>query len=61
VNNAGCLCSFKQVHVAKEAWQKAITLNFCRPRQMDDQLIDHMAERKQGRISGSRARASPST
>jgi 3-oxoacyl-[acyl-carrier protein] reductase len=50
VNNAGGSRSFKDLHVSEEAWQEAITLNFNRPRQVADALIDQMIESKWGRI-----------
>lgn len=50
VNNAGGSRSFKELHVAEDAWQEAITLNFHRPRQVADALIDQMIERNWGRI-----------
>jgi 3-oxoacyl-[acyl-carrier protein] reductase len=50
VNNAGGSRSFKDLHVSEEAWQEAITLNFHRPRQVADALIDQMIERQWGRI-----------
>jgi 3-oxoacyl-[acyl-carrier protein] reductase len=50
VNNAGGSRSFKDLHVSEEQWQEAITLNFHRPRQLGDALIDQMIERKWGRI-----------
>jgi 3-oxoacyl-[acyl-carrier protein] reductase len=50
VNNAGGSRSFKDLHVSEEQWQEAITLNFHRPRQMGDALIDQMIARGWGRI-----------
>ena len=50
VNNAGGSRSFKDLHVSEEAWQEAITLNFHRPRQVADALVDQMIARKWGRI-----------
>jgi 3-oxoacyl-[acyl-carrier protein] reductase len=50
VNNAGGSRSFKDLHVSEEQWQEAITLNFHRPRQVADALIDQMIERNWGRI-----------
>ena len=50
VNNAGGSRSFKDLHVSEEQWQEAITLNFHRPRQLGDALIDQMIERNWGRI-----------
>lgn len=50
VNNAGGSRSFKDLHVSEEQWQEAMTLNFHRPRQLGDALIDGMVERGWGRI-----------
>ncbi|MDB5914304.1 MAG: fabG 5 [Ramlibacter sp.] len=50
VNNAGGSRSFKELHVSEEAWQEAMTLNFHRPRQLADALIDGMVQRGWGRI-----------
>jgi 3-oxoacyl-[acyl-carrier protein] reductase len=50
VNNAGGSRSFKDLHVSEEAWQEAMTLNFHRPRQLADALIDGMVQRGWGRI-----------
>lgn len=50
VNNAGGSRSFKDLHVSEEQWQEAITLNFHRPRQLADALIDQMMARNWGRI-----------
>jgi len=50
VNNAGGSRSFKDLHVSEEQWQEAITLNFHRPRQLGDALIDQMIARQWGRI-----------
>lgn len=50
INNAGGSRSFKDLHVSEAQWQEAITLNFHRPRQLGDALIDAMIQRKWGRI-----------
>ena len=50
INNAGGSRSFKELHVSEEQWQEAITLNFHRPRQLGDALIDQMIARQWGRI-----------
>lgn len=50
VNNAGGSRSFKDLHVSEAQWQEAITLNFHRPRQLGDVLIDGMIERGWGRV-----------
>jgi len=50
VNNAGGSRSFKDLHVSEAQWQEAITLNFHRPRQLGDALIDGMIERGWGRV-----------
>jgi 3-oxoacyl-[acyl-carrier protein] reductase len=49
VNNAGGSRSFKDLHVDEDRWQEAITLNFHRPRQVADALVDQMIARKWGR------------
>jgi 3-oxoacyl-[acyl-carrier protein] reductase len=50
VNNAGGSRSFKDLHVSEAQWQEAITLNFHRPRQIADALIDQMIARQWGRV-----------
>jgi len=50
INNAGGSRSFKDLHVSEEQWQEAITLNFHRPRQVADALIDQMITGKWGRV-----------
>jgi len=50
VNNAGGSRSFKDLHVSEEQWQEALTLNFHRPRQLADALIDQMIANHWGRI-----------
>lgn len=59
VNNAGGSRSFKELHVDEERWQEAITLNFHRPRQVADALIDQMIERKWGRIINITGKSEP--
>jgi 3-oxoacyl-[acyl-carrier protein] reductase len=59
VNNAGGSRSFKDLHVSEEAWQEAITLNFHRPRQVADALIDQMIARKWGRIINITGKSEP--
>jgi 3-oxoacyl-[acyl-carrier protein] reductase len=59
VNNAGGSRSFKDLHVSEDAWQEAITLNFHRPRQLADALIDPMIERKWGRIVNITGKSEP--
>ena len=59
VNNAGGSRSFKELHVSEEAWQEAITLNFHRPRQLGDALIDAMVARKWGRIINITGKSEP--
>ena len=59
VNNAGGLRSFKDLHVSEEAWNEAITLNFHRPRQLGDALIDQMIERRWGRIINITGKSEP--
>jgi 3-oxoacyl-[acyl-carrier protein] reductase len=59
VNNAGGSRSFKDLHVSEEAWIEAITLNFHRPRQLGDALIDQMIERRWGRIINITGKSEP--
>ena len=59
VNNAGGSRSFKDLHVSEEAWNEAITLNFHRPRQLGDALIDQMIERRWGRIINITGKSEP--
>lgn len=59
VNNAGGSRSFADLHVSEERWQEAITLNFHRPRQLADVLIDQMIERKWGRIINITGKSEP--
>lgn len=59
VNNAGGSRSFKDLHVSEEAWQEAITLNFHRPRQLADALIDPMIARGWGRIVNITGKSEP--
>ncbi len=59
VNNAGGSRSFKELHVDDERWQEAITLNFHRPRQLADALIDQMIEHKWGRIINITGKSEP--
>mgnify|MGYP003331296587 FL=1 len=59
VNNAGGSRSFKDLHVSEAQWQEAITLNFHRPRQLGDVLIDQMIERQWGRIINITGKSEP--
>jgi 3-oxoacyl-[acyl-carrier protein] reductase len=59
VNNAGGSRSFKDLHVSEAAWQEAITLNFHRPRQIAEALIDQMIERRWGRIINITGKSEP--
>ena len=59
VNNAGGSRSFKALHVSEEQWQEAMTLNFHRPRQLGDALIDPMIARKWGRIVNITGKSEP--
>jgi 3-oxoacyl-[acyl-carrier protein] reductase len=59
VNNAGGSRSFKDLHVSEEAWQEAMTLNFHRPRQVADALIDQMIEHRWGRIINITGKSEP--
>ena len=59
VNNAGGSRSFKELHVSEAQWQEAITLNFHRPRQLGDVLIDQMIARGWGRIINITGKSEP--
>ena len=59
VNNAGGSRSFKDLHVSEEAWQEAMTLNFHRPRQLADALIDGMVSGGWGRIINITGKSEP--
>jgi 3-oxoacyl-[acyl-carrier protein] reductase len=59
VNNAGGSRSFKDLHVSEDAWNEAVTLNFHRPRQLGDALIDQMIERRWGRIINITGKSEP--
>ena len=59
VNNAGGSRSFKDLHVSEEAWQEAITLNFHRPRQVADALIDQMIAHGWGRVINITGKSEP--
>jgi 3-oxoacyl-[acyl-carrier protein] reductase len=59
VNNAGGSRSFKDLHVSEEQWQEAITLNFHRPRQLGDALIDQMIANRWGRIINITGKSEP--
>ena len=59
VNNAGGSRSFADLHVSEGRWQEAITLNFHRPRQLADALIDSMIARRWGRIINITGKSEP--
>lgn len=59
VNNAGGSRAFKDLHVSEAAWQEAMTLNFHRPRQLADALIDGMVARRWGRIVNITGKSEP--
>ena len=59
VNNAGGSRSFKDLHVNEAAWQEAITLNFHRPRQIADALVDPMIAGGWGRIINITGKSEP--
>ena len=59
VNNAGGSRSFKDLHVSEAAWQEAMTLNFHRPRQVADALIDGMIAAGWGRIINITGKSEP--
>jgi 3-oxoacyl-[acyl-carrier protein] reductase len=59
INNAGGSRSFKELHVSEEQWQEAMTLNFHRPRQLTDCLIDQMIDHQWGRIISITGKSEP--
>jgi 3-oxoacyl-[acyl-carrier protein] reductase len=59
VNNAGGSRSFKELHVGEERWTEAMTLNFDRPRQLADALVDQMMARNWGRIINITGKSEP--
>jgi 3-oxoacyl-[acyl-carrier protein] reductase len=59
VNNAGGSRSFNELHVGEERWQEAMTLNFHRPRQVAEALIDPMIARGWGRIINITGKSEP--
>jgi len=59
INNAGGSRPFAELHVDEERWQEAFTLNFHRPRQLADALIDQMIEREWGRIINITGKSEP--
>lgn len=59
VNNAGGSRSFKDLHVSEAQWEEAMTLNFHRPRQLADALIDSMIARRWGRIINITGKSEP--
>ncbi len=59
VNNAGGSRSFKDLHVSEAQWEEALTLNFHRPRQLADALIDGMIAQRWGRIINITGKSEP--
>jgi 3-oxoacyl-[acyl-carrier protein] reductase len=59
VNNAGGSRSFTDLHVGEDRWQEAMTLNFHRPRQLTDALIDAMIARNWGRVVNITGKSEP--
>jgi 3-oxoacyl-[acyl-carrier protein] reductase len=59
VNNAGGSRSFKDLHAGEAAWQEAMTLNFERPRQLGEALIDAMIAQGWGRIVNITGKSEP--
>ncbi len=59
VNNAGGSRSFQDLHVSEEQWREAMTLNFDRPRQLGDVLIDAMISAGWGRIINITGKSEP--
>lgn len=58
VNNAGGSRPFA-LHTEEARWEEALTLNFTRPRQLTDLLIDQMTERGWGRIINITGKSEP--
>ena len=59
VNNAGGSRSFTELHVSEDRWQEAMTLNFHRPRQVAQALLDQMIARNWGRIINITGKSEP--
>jgi 3-oxoacyl-[acyl-carrier protein] reductase len=59
INNAGGSRSFTELHVDEARWEEALTLNFHRPRQLADALIDGMISRGWGRIINITGKSEP--
>lgn len=59
VNNAGGSRSFADLHVSEAQWREAMTLNFDRPRQLGDALIDAMIAAGWGRIINITGKSEP--
>lgn len=59
INNAGGSRPFTDLHVDEERWEEAFKLNFHRPRQLADALIDQMIENKWGRIINITGKSEP--
>ena len=59
VNNAGGSRSFAELHVDDARWQEAMTLNFHRPRQIAEALIDAMIANRWGRIISITGKSEP--
>jgi len=59
INNAGGSRPFADLHVDEERWEEAFKLNFHRPRQLADSLIDQMIERNWGRIINITGKSEP--
>lgn len=59
INNAGGSRPFVDLHVDEERWEESFTLNFHRPRQLADALIDQMIGNKFGRIINITGKSEP--
>jgi len=59
VNNAGGSRPFNQLHVPTENWTEAMVLNFERPRQLAEALIDDMIAAHWGRIINITGKSEP--
>ena len=59
VNNAGGSRPFNQLHVATDSWTEAMVLNFERPRQLAEAVIDDMIAAHWGRIINITGKSEP--
>jgi 3-oxoacyl-[acyl-carrier protein] reductase len=59
INNAGGSRPFNSLHVSEESWVEAMALNFERPRQLAESLIDQMISNKWGRVVNVTGKSEP--